>query len=90
MIDNASVYRAMTAIQKASYGDIEPTFEEMKTALESAMKEESGIIYTTPKIKVTEPLKLCLDCKNYALKAADKTCSECLLSTSKAVNWSKK
>ena len=54
------------------------------------MKEEQGIIFTEPKIKVTEPLKLCIDCKNYALKAADKTCSECLLSTSKAIGWMKK
>lgn len=54
------------------------------------MKQNETTIWTEPKIKVTEPLKLCLDCKNYALKAADKTCSECLLSTSKAVNWSKK
>lgn len=30
------VYLAMVAISKASYGDIEPTFEEMKAAIEAA------------------------------------------------------
>ena len=30
------VYLAMVAISKASFGDIEPTFEEMKAAIEAA------------------------------------------------------
>ncbi len=54
------------------------------------MKEETGIIYTTPNIPVKEPLKLCIDCKNYALNSSKGVCHECLTSTSKAVNWEPK
>ena len=54
------------------------------------MKQDKNTVWTEPKIKVTEPLRLCIECKNYALKAADKTCAECLISTSRAVNWVKK
>lgn len=89
MIDNATVYRAMTAIQKASYGDIEPTFEEMKTALEASMKEESGIIYTEVKVQVTTPLRLCQDCRFYLQTASKDPCEGCMKNT-KGEAWQPK
>lgn len=51
------------------------------------MIEEKGIVYTDPKIPVKEPLKLCIDCKNYALNSSKGICHECLVSTSKAIHW---
>lgn len=54
------------------------------------MIEEKGIIYTQPNIPVKEPLKLCIDCKNYALNSSKGVCHECLVSTSKAINWEPK
>lgn len=89
MIDNSAVYRSMKAIQKASFGDIEPTFEEMKTALEAAMKEEQGLIYTEPKIPVTTPVRFCSDCKYYLQTAAQDPCEQCLRNT-KAEKWEPK
>lgn len=89
MIDNAAVYRAMTAIQKASYGDIEPTFEEMKTALEAAMKQDEQTIWTDPKIKVEQPLRFCSDCKYQQYGANVEPCNDCLKDT-KGSAWQPK
>ena len=53
------------------------------------MIEEKGLIYTTPFKKQEQP-KLCQDCQHYHKRASDDVCKQCLLSTSKAINWVKK
>lgn len=50
------------------------------------MKEESGIIYTTPKIPVTAQVRYCSDCRFYLQTASKDPCNTCMANT-KGEKW---
>ncbi len=57
---------------------------------EYTYKELEAEVFIFDIDNVGNTLKLCIDCKNYALNSSKGVCHECLTSTSKAVNWEKK
>jgi len=53
------------------------------------MKEEKGILYTTPNIPVKVPLRFCQDCVHYLQTASKEPCNTCLSNT-KGEAWKPK
>jgi len=50
------------------------------------MKEEPGVIYTTPNIPVKVPLRFCSECLHQQSSAAKDPCLSCMTNT-KGEKW---